>query len=122
MKEFDSAYEAIRKVKSLVKDMDSLYDKIYFVFNDYYEKFFVTDDSDELSELIYKKWNDSGCDNNPEDEAKYYKIWEYSLAENKKKYPHSYAIVEDSLISCGLPLIRKRKRIDCEYSVDFNVM
>ncbi|MDQ0270118.1 hypothetical protein [Cytobacillus purgationiresistens] len=89
MKTFDGATDALREVKRLAAEMD-IHDKIYLAFNEYYERFFVSDDNDELSETIHQRWRDSGCKSKPEDEASEYEVWEYSIAENKEKYPNTY--------------------------------
>ncbi|MFD2442914.1 hypothetical protein ACFSO7_02840 [Bacillus sp. CGMCC 1.16607] len=118
MKKFDGATDALREVKRLSSEM-SPHDKIYFAYNEYYENFYVTDDNDELSEAIHQRWCDSGCDSEPKDEANEYKVWEYSSAENKEKYPNSYKNAKKSLIRSELPLIRRKKEVECEYSVSF---
>lgn len=118
MKKFDGVTDALREVKKQSKEMD-IHDKIYFVFNEYYERYLVTDDNDELSEEIHQRWSDSGCDSKPESEASDYKVWEYSLAENKEKYPNSYRNAKKSLIRSDVVLIRRTKEVECEYSVAF---
>ncbi|MBK5497435.1 hypothetical protein [Peribacillus sp. TH14] len=118
MKKFDGSSDALREVKRIASDMD-INDKIYLAYNEYYERFFVTDDSDELSEEIHQRWCDSGCDSTPDSEAKEYKVWEYSLAENKEKYPNTYRWASKSLIRSENPLIRRTKEVECDYLVDF---
>jgi predicted NAD/FAD-dependent oxidoreductase len=120
VKKFELVTDALREIKKLSKEMD-LHDKIFLVYNDYSERYFVTDDSDEISELVHQRWCDSGCDNTPENEAKDYKVWEYSSAENKEKYPLTYRMAQKSLIISAIPLIRRTKDIECEYSVGFHI-
>jgi hypothetical protein len=120
VKKFEIVTEALREVKRLSKEMDT-YDKIYFVYNDYYEHYLVSDDNDEISEAIHQRWCDSGCDSEPDSEAREYKVWIYSLAENKEKYPNTYRDAKKSLIRSDIPLIRKASEVECEYSVAFLV-
>lgn len=120
MKKTDGAIDALREVKKLASEMD-IHDKIYLAYNGYYERFFVTDDNDELSEEIHQLWCDSGCDSTPENEAKEYKVWEYSSADNKEKYPNTYRTAKKSLIRSENPLIRRIKDVECEYSVYFGI-
>jgi hypothetical protein len=121
MKQFESVTEALREVKKMSNDLEETYEKIYFVYNEYYDDYFVTDDDDDISIKIHQRWCDSGCDSKPEDEAKEYKIWEYSLAENKEIYPSTYKNAKKSLINSSVSLIRKIKEVECEYSVSFNI-
>ncbi len=118
MERFDSVFEALQEVKRLSKEMDT-HDNIYFAYNDYRERYFVTDDKDELSEEIHELWRDSGCDSKPENEADSYKVWEYALAEKKEKYPNTYSKAKNCLMKTEQPLIRRKKWVECEYSVDF---
>ena len=118
MEKFELATDALRAVKRMASEMGT-HDKIYLAFNEYYVRFHVTDDNDELSETIHQLWCDSGCDSKPEDEAKEYKIWEYSRAENKEKYPNTYRNAKRSLIRSEIPLIRRSMEVECEYSVGF---
>lgn len=120
MKKFDYVTDALREIKKLSSEMDT-HDKVYLVYNEYYERFFVTDDNDEISEQIHQLWCDSGCDSSPENEAKEYKVWEYSPAENKEKYPYSYSSAKKSLMRTKTPLIRRAKEIECQYHVEFFV-
>lgn len=120
MEKFDGVTDALREVKRLSSEMGK-HDKIYVAYNEYYERYFVTDDNDELSEAIHQRWLDSGCESKPEDEAKEYKVWEYSVAENKDKYPNLYRRAKKSLISSVIPLIRISREVECEYSVDFTI-
>ncbi|MCY8549451.1 hypothetical protein MOD25_05975 [Bacillus haynesii] len=120
MDRFDCVFDALRKVKRLSREIED-YDEIYFAYNEYYECYFVTIDRDELSEEIYKLWCDGGCDCKPEYEADRYKIWEYSLAKNKEKYPNTYRSARKSLIRSGVPLIRRSNNIYCDYSVSFEI-
>ncbi|MFS0776242.1 hypothetical protein ABC255_09570 [Neobacillus sp. 3P2-tot-E-2] len=121
MEIFDNVFDALREVKRLSNNLERTFEKIYFVYNEYYENYIVADDNYDVSKAIHQRWCDSGCDSEPENEAKEYKIWEYSLAENKEKYPHSYRSAKRSLIKSKVPLIRKPKEIECEYSVSFNI-
>lgn len=118
MEQFDCVFDALKEVKRLSSGMRK-HSEIYFAYNTYYERYFVTDDSDELSKKIHKRWLDSACESKPQDEASEYKIWEYSLAENKEKYPNTYRDAKKSLIKSEAPLIRRSKEVEVEYSVDF---
>ncbi|KOY81309.1 hypothetical protein I6G82_02535 [Lysinibacillus macroides] len=118
MKKFDGATDALREVKRLSSEI-TRYDKIFFAYNKYSEEYYVTTESDELEEEIYRQWCDSGCDSEPESEAEDYKLWEYILAVNKEKYPNTYRDAKKSLIVSENSLIRKDKKIICEYSVSF---
>lgn len=118
MEIFDCVFDALREVKRLSSEM-TRHSKIYFAYNSFCERYFVSDDSDDLSETISQRWCDSGCDSKPEDEAAEYKVWEYSLAVNKEKYPNTYQNAKRSLIRAEVPLIRRKKEVECEYSVDF---
>lgn len=118
MEKFEYVTEALREVRKLSEEMD-IYDKIFFAHNKYYDNYIVTDDSDELSEAINQRWCDSGCDSKPEEEAREYKVWEYSHADNKEKYPNTYRSAKRSLINSEVPLIRRTKEVECEYSVAF---
>ena len=120
MEQFECVFDALREIKRLSNEMDT-HDKIYFAYNTYYERYFVTDNSDELSEEIDERWRDSGCESTPEDEANEYIVWEYSLAENKEKYPNTYRRAKRSLIRSKVPLIRRSKEVECEYSVEFAI-
>ena len=95
------------------------HNKIYLTYSVYYEKFLVSDDNDEISDEIYRCWRDSGCDSNPEDEAEEYKVWAYSLAVNKERYPNLYRNAKRSLIRSEVPLIRRNVEVECEHSVNF---
>lgn len=120
MKKFDNVYEALKEVKRLSKIMilDSL-TEIYFVYNEFYEDYLVSTDENKISEAIHQIWADSGCDNKPEDEAREYKIWVYSSAENKRNYPNTYKNAKKALFSSDIPLVRTKKEVKCEYCVDF---
>jgi hypothetical protein len=120
VKKFEIVTDALREIKKISKEM-GLHDKLFLVHNDYYDRYFVTDDGDEISEEVNQRWCDSGCDNTPENEAKQYKVWEYSSAENKEKYPNAYRRAKKSLIKSAIPLIRRTKDIECEYSVGFHI-
>ena len=120
VKKFDGVTDALREVKRLSSEI-STHGKIYVAYNEYYERYIVTDDNDELSEEIHQQWCNSGCDSKPEDEAKEYKVWEYSKAENKEKYPNTYRRANKSLINSVVPLIRRSMEVECEYSVEFVV-
>lgn len=95
------------------------YDKLYLAYSEYYERFHVSDDNDEMAEMIHQRWCDSGCDGSPENEANSYKVWEYCPSEKKEKYPNTYRKAKKSLIRSAIPLIRKTKEVECNYSVDF---
>lgn len=118
METFDGVKDALREVKRLSSEI-GIHDKIFFAYNEYSERYYVTTESDELEEEIYQKWCDSGCDSKPESEAEDYKLWEYSLAINKEKYPNTYRNAKKSLIRLDNPLIRKSKEVECEYDVSF---
>src|SRR5690606_32958178 len=100
-------------------ELEQTFDKIYFVYNEYYDDYLVSDDNYDISKEIHQRWCDSGCDSTPENEAKEYKIWEYSLAKAKEKYPNTYRIAKRSLIRSREPLIRKLTEVTCDYSVEF---
>lgn len=54
VKKFDGVTDALREVKKLSSEMGT-HDKIYLAYNKYYERYFVTDDNDELSEEIHQQ-------------------------------------------------------------------
>lgn len=112
--------DALREVKKLSESM-RIHKKIYLAYNEYYEKYFVTDDDSELSESIHKRWTDSGCDSKPEDESADYKIWQYAPAEYKERLPFSYKDAKRSLIRSKEPLIRRKIEIEVIYSVEFYI-
>lgn len=118
MKKFDGVKDALREVKRLSSEI-GIHGEIFFAYNEYSERYYVTTDQDELEEEIYQQWCDSGCDSKPESEAEDYKIWKYSLAVNKEKYPNSFRNAKESLISSDKPLIRRVREVECEYSVSF---
>ena len=120
VKKFDGVTDALREVKNLSCELDT-HGKIYFAYNEDSERYFVADDSDDLSEEIHRRWCDSGCDSEPASEASNYKIWEYSLSENKEKYPNTYRRAKKSLINSEVSLIRRSIEVECEYSVEFVV-
>lgn len=121
MKKFVSATKALREVKKLSNDLENTFDKVYFVYNEYYEDYLVADDDRDISKVIHQRWCDSGCDSKPEDEAKEYKIWEYSLVQCRELYPHTHRSSKKSLINSKVPLIRRIQKVECEYSVSFNI-
>lgn len=118
MEKFELGTDAVREVKRLSKDL-GIHDKILLAYEEYGELYYVTDDKDELEEAIQKRWIDGGCDDSPEDHAREFKIWEYSSAENKAKYPNTYKRAKPSLITSEIPLIRRTKEVELNYSVEF---
>lgn len=121
MKCFESATEAMREVKGLSEDM-GIHEGVLLAYNEYYEEFLVTDDVDELSEEIYKRWLDSGCDSDPDGEANDYKVWEYVLAENEEKYPYTYRDAKKTAINPNTALIRMSKKVEPEHSVYYAII
>lgn len=109
--------DALREVKRMSESNR----KIYLAYNEYYEKYFVTNDNTELSESIHKRWTDSGCDSKPEDESTDYKIWEYAPAKYKESLPFTYKDAKRSLIRSVEPLIRRKIEIEVIYSVEFHI-
>jgi hypothetical protein len=118
---FDSVFDALHEVKRMAGHINSTWERVFLAYNDYYERYYVTDDSDDLSSAINQRWCDSGCDSSPEDESKEWKVWEYSSAINKEKYSNTYARAKRSVIKSSIPLIRRTKTVGCEYSVAFTI-
>lgn len=112
--------DAFRELKRLANEMDHRF-SLYIAYNEYYEKYFVTDERDELTGAIYERWTKSGRDSSPEVEGQGYLILEYSSSTKKEKYPSSYARAKRSLLKTAEPLIRREVTIDCEYDVSFYI-
>lgn len=112
--------DAFRELKRLANVMDHRF-SLYIAYNEYYEKYFVTDDQDELTDAIYKRWSNGGCDPSPEVEGQRYFILEYVVATKKELYPSSYRNAKRSLLKTEEPLIRREVSIECEYDVAFYV-
>lgn len=120
MKKIKLMKDAMREVKRLSKDMDNQA-KIYLAYNEQHGDCFVSTDYDEISEAIYARWFESAFENDADEEAKKYTIWDYSLATNKEKYPNTYRNARNSLIRSELPMVRKSNEVNAHYSVQFRI-
>lgn len=118
MKVFDKIKDSLREVQRLSYDLGD-YDEIYLAYDEYYECYYAADDADKLCEEIHRKWTDVGCDNDPESEAAGIKVWKYLPAKRKQDYPSLYNKCRPSLLNTGVPFVRQKAKIGCEYHVDF---
>lgn len=118
MKIFECIKKSLREVQRLSQDLGD-WDDIYLAYHEYYEYYYITDDVDELCEKIHEQWTGAGCDNDPEDEASCIKVWQYTPAQRKQRYPSLYKKCKPSLLTTCVPLVRQEAKIGCEYHVDF---
>lgn len=118
---FDGVIDAMRKVKELIGGINPSWGSVYLAYNEYYEGYWVTDDSDDLSRTINQKWCDSGCDSSAESESDDWKVWEYKKAFTENDYPISFRKAKRSLIQASFPIMRVKRTVGCEYSVEFTI-
>jgi hypothetical protein len=115
---FESAIEAMHKVKELINLIDSMAEKVYLAYCEYDARWYVTDDDYDLGKAIHERW---GGDGDPENERNSWKVWEYSSAKNKDRFPNIHRNSKRSVIRSDIPMIRRERSIGCEYSVEFNI-
>lgn len=115
---FDSAIEAMHKVKELIGEIDQEFETVYLAYCEYNDRWYVTDDSYDLGRVIHDRW---GGDGNPENESGSWKVWEYMMAVKKEKYSRVYRKAKRTVIQTIIPMIRMERSVGCEYSVDFKI-
>jgi len=98
MIKFDSIYEAVRHIRKNLPD--DLHEVIYLMKHEGRDRAFVTDDDDELAELMSEDFYNWGFESgDPEQHAEQYKVWAYVTTENKEKWKTLYAGYKRSPIS-----------------------
>lgn len=98
MEKFESVFEAVRHIKNHLPDDD--FDSIYLMYRDFYDRCYVTHDSDELADKIGEEFYSWGYESgDPESHAELYSIWDYTVSENKEKYGHLYRGYKRTLLS-----------------------
>ena|SRR5690625_3220947 len=120
MKEFDSIIKALREVR---KQADALsnHEYIYLCADYYCECFYVFEDSWDLSEFMEKEFSENFPDITPEDYADEWRVWEYSLSQNKSEFPRSFADAKETIFKSKSPLIRRETKVYPEYFVSFHI-
>ena len=77
-----------------MEQLDELY-----IMSDYYgETFYVSEDRVELEDKISKDFYSDPCDH-PSDHAENYKVWAYTLKENKTRYEYLYRRFKPTYLS-----------------------
>lgn len=120
MESFENIFDALRKIKELSGEMGE-HDDLHLVCHEYSDTFHVTDDEDEVGDFIEQKWDECAWDGSPESYANDFKIYQYSHAFKKEKYPNTFRNAKRSVIGSDTPLVRRVKSVAVEYSVSFGI-
>lgn len=114
----ESVFEALREVKVLAEDLHVI-DEIYFLYCEDSEEYLVSDDADDISEKIESFWTESGCERDPQNEAKYYRGVVYKPADFYEKF--SKRNMDGAKTWPSVSLIRIPIEVQPEHSVTFNL-
>lgn len=89
MKAFNSVFEAIRHIKEHLPE--DTYDELYLMYHEDRDRFYVTDNTDDLEKRMDEDFYSWGYDcDDPDEHAAKYSVWSYTNTENKEKWPDLY--------------------------------
>lgn len=121
MKRFYSIIDALREIRDKSQCFKCKHESILLFVDHLQENFYVTEDICDISEKLVQTFLENGCEPDAETLANECVVIEYSLATNKEAYPYLYGKSKKPAFKSEVDLIRKKKEIEPEYSLDFNI-